>query len=201
LGEEAMDELRHPIEDFRYWSEALGVHSMPELEQSEENWASCAGWLLSKNLPIWMNKSQMSVGAQIQHFEHGDLTLSELNLRLAQVGLRLLDPREVKRGDRVIAQGFVLAIPGPNAPNVAAIFERSTWDHTWPAALRQAPRGMMLDGVDNRVRIDKKQWRCQLLDLAAWDAFNSVHGPPPPSPGHDAPDPDPVIAEKFGGLG
>lgn len=182
LGEEGLARFHYPVgEQIKTWAKELAVASLPEHEDQTDNWAGCVGQLFTRNIDMWRGGGQLTVGAVLEYYEGGEgehNSFKSVNTKLAQVGLRLIDPREIKwPADVPRAKGLILAIP-TSSPQLARIFEGSPWSAgpsghgAWANALRDAPDGVFINGLgnQNRVTINRHLSRCLLLDLAALDA-------------------------------
>ena len=176
LGEEGLRRFKYPVEDLSPWSEKLSVLMMPELEDQGPTWLRCLNMLFTRNIDMWRGGGQLTVGAVLENFEAGDgVAFTATNNKLAQVGLKLLSPREFKWPERVKKpSGLILAIPN-TSPQVAKIFEGTYWnagaggDSGWRLPLKDAPDGVLVEGIDNRITINRTVTRCLLVDLVALD--------------------------------
>jgi hypothetical protein len=180
LGEEGLARFGYPVGDgIAAWAKELAIASLPEHEDQTDNWASCIGHLFTRNIDMWRGGGQLTVGAVLENYEAGDSDggFKSCNTKLAQVGLRLIDVREIKWPMGMTRpRGLILAIPTAS-PQLARIFEGSPWSAgpsghgAWANAMRDAPDGVFLKGLgnQNRVTINRHSSRCLLLDLAALD--------------------------------
>lgn len=188
LGDEGMDALGYPIENFGEWSSLLHAPSMPEYEDARENWAGAISVLLSSNIDLWRGGSQLSVGAILDALEHDDLKFSGANAKLAQVGLKLISGREFGRA----ADHLILAVPNAT-PQLARLFQGSDWaagpsgHGVWTSALRQSPPGVLVQGEDNRITINRVTSRCTLIDLKVYDELTRPPGRAKPAGGFGGP--------------
>lgn len=179
LGEEGLMRFAHPTVDLSKWSKRLSIASMPELEDQGPTWLRCLNFMLTKNIDIWRGGGQMTVGAVLEYLENNsDASINQTNVKLAQVGLKLLTPREFKWPQgKTAPSGNILAIPNVS-PQVGRIFEGSPWtagaggESGWRLPLKDAPDGVLIEGMgnQNRVTINMAVGRCLLIDLAALDA-------------------------------
>jgi hypothetical protein len=177
LGEDGLRRFGYPVEDLSPWAKLLSVASMPELEEQGATWLRCLNRLFTQNIDMWRGGGQLTVGAVLEHFEGGhDVSLSSTNNKLAQVGLRLLSPKEFKWAQgRAVPKGYLLAIPH-TSPQLARIFEGSPWsagpggESGWRLPLKDAPDGVLVEDQDNRITINRTVARCLLVDLAALDS-------------------------------
>jgi hypothetical protein len=177
LGDDALRRFGYPVDDLSPWAKLLSVASMPELEDQGATWLRCLNMLFTRNIDMWRGGGQMTIGAVIESYESdAERSFSGVNNKLAQVGLRLVHPKEFKwPAGRKMPSGLVLAIPN-TSPAVARIFEGTPWsagpggESGWRLPLKDAPDGVFLEGIDNRITINRTVTRCLLLDLAALDA-------------------------------
>lgn len=177
LGDEGLRRFGYPVDDLSPWAKWLAVASMPELEEQGATWLRCLNMLFTRTIDMWRGGGQMTVGAVLEDFETGgDPSITRTNSKLAQVGLRLVHRRELKWPEgRKPAGDYLLAIPN-TSPQVARIFEGTPWsagpggESGWRLPLKDAPDGVLVEGVDNRITINRTVARCLLVDLAALDA-------------------------------
>jgi hypothetical protein len=180
LGDEGVDALGMPIEGFDHWADWLGVRSLPEMGDQDENWLECLSWLLGYRVDAWKGGELVIVGAVLDDLRHGGLdrtvTHEKATTLLAQTGLGLVAPQQVRRD----IKGYVLAIPN-RGDLVGRIFAGSKWAGgpggagVWASALRQGPADVVItDPAVNRLRINGNQHRCTLIDLDALDQWLSA---------------------------
>jgi hypothetical protein len=171
LGPEGIEEVAPKFRQPQFWADELNVVSLPEYDDTNENWYGALSHLLGKRIDHWRGNASLSVGALLEEYQRGDIQFVALNKRLAQVSLKLLDKRQVKG-----AQGAVLAIPG-RSDNLAQIYQGKVWaagpsgTGGWTTALRDAPGGVVITGVNNRVSINMSQERCTLIDLKIYSDY------------------------------
>lgn len=177
LGDEGLARFKFPTSDLSKWSEWLAIDNMPELEDQGPTWLRCLNFMMTRNIDMWRGGGQLTVGAVLEYLEsNSDASLPQTNAKLAQVGLKLLSPREFKWPEKKrVPTGWLLAIPNVS-PQVAKIFEGSAWnagpggESGWRLPLKDAPDGVLVEGIDNRITINRTVTRCLLVDLDALDA-------------------------------
>jgi hypothetical protein len=185
LGDEGVDALGLPIESFDHWSDWLGVTSLPEMSDQDENWKECLSWLLAYQVDAWRGGKHMQVGGVLQDVRSGidrtiDIEKARDLLALTGLGLKTTLPRNHKDH---MSKGLLLAIP--NRGNaVGKIFNGSKWGGgpggagVWGTALRQGPPGVIImDAKQNQMRINNDMHRCTLVDLDALDKWLDARSP------------------------
>ncbi len=192
LGDEGVDALGLPIESFDHWSDWLGITSLPEMADQDENWRECLSWLLAYQVDAWRGGKHMQVGGVLQDVRSGidrtiDIEKARDLLALTGLGLKTTLPRN---NPNYMSKGLLLAIP--NRGNaVGRIFNGSKWGGgpggagVWGTALRQGPPGVIItDASQNCMRINGDKHRCTLVDLDALDKWLDATSPAStPAPG------------------
>jgi hypothetical protein len=178
LGEDGLARFNYPVgKGIHGWAKELAVASLPEHEDQTDGWNACVGHLFIRTIDVWRGGGQLTIGSVLERFERGDSDYSQTNTKLEQVGLRLVDPREIKWPlGMTRPEGMILAVPTAS-PQLARIFEGSPWSAgpsghgAWANAMRDAPDGVFIKGLgnQNRVTINRHSSRCLMLDLAALD--------------------------------
>jgi hypothetical protein len=187
LGDEGVDALGLPIERFDHWSDWLGVTSLPEMSDQDENWKECLSWLLAYQVDAWRGGKHMQIGGVLQDVRSGidrtlDLDKARDLLALTGLGLKATLPRNHRDH---MSKGLLLAIP--NRGNaVGRIFNGSKWGGgpggagVWGTALRQGPPGVIItDAGQNAMRINGDMHRCTLVDLDKLDQWLDARAPLP----------------------
>lgn len=199
LGDEGVDALGLPIDKFDDWGEWLGVSSLPEMGDQDENWAECLKWLLAYKVDAWRTGQHVIVGAVLDDLRlkpaaERVITYDKAVTMLAQTGLGLIRPQQVRKD----IKGYVLAIPN-RGQAVGKIFEGSKWAGgpggagVWASALRQGPEDVVVNDITaNRPRINGDQQRCTLIDLDALDRWMGLST--------SSPAPGGTLKELGGGL-
>jgi hypothetical protein len=187
LGDEGVDALGLPIESLDHWSEWLGVASLPEMSDQDENWRECLSWLLAYQVDAWRNGRHVAIGGVVQDVRSGiDRTIEFDKARdmLAQVGLGLKATLPKNHRDWQ-SRGLQLYIPNRGAA-VGKIFAGSKWGGgpggagVWGTALRQGPDGVIItDAKRNSIRINSDMHRCTVIDLDKLDQWLDARAPLP----------------------
>jgi hypothetical protein len=185
LGDEGIDALGLPIESFDHWADWLGVKSLPEMGDQDENWRECLSWLLQHRVDAWRGGQHLVIGGVLQDLRSGiDRTLEfdKANALLALTGLKLV-PSRSRADPKWQFRGLRLAVPN-RGDAVGRIFAGSKWAGgpggagVWASALRQGPRSVVLaDAGSNLLRINGDVHRCTMIDLDALDQW--LDGSPP----------------------
>lgn len=187
LGDEGVDALGLSIENLDHWSDWLGVSSLAEMSDQEENWRECLSWLLQYKLVDRRAQREWRVGAILDDVRGGvDRTLDFEKARelLALVGLGLKATRPRNDMDWQ-SRGLLLAIPN-RGDAVGQVFGGSKWAGgpggagVWGTALRQGPPEIIVTDKDqNTLRINGDRHRCTLVELDRLDAWLDARAPLP----------------------
>jgi hypothetical protein len=181
LGDEGLDALGLPIESFDHWGDWLGVASLPEMSDQDENWRECFSWLLQHRPEAWRGGKILVIGAVLQDLRSGierTLDLDKARQLLASAGLGLKTTLPINHKDHQ-SKGLLLAIPN-RGDLVAQIFASSKWGGgpggagVWGTALRQGPPQIVKVGGNNLMKINGDAHRVTFIDLDAYERSFSV---------------------------
>ena len=187
LGDEGVAAMGLPIDSFDHWADWLGVTSLPEMSDQDENWRECLSWLLAYQVDAWRGGKHLQIGGVLQDMRSGpdrtlDIDKARDLLAITGLGLKTTLPRNNPSWQY---KGLLLAIP--NRGNaVGRIFNGSKWGGgpggagVWGTALRQGPPGVIItDAGQNAMRINGDMHRCTLVDLDALDKWLDAREPLP----------------------
>lgn len=149
----------------------LSRDALSELEDIDDNWAKCLGYLLSVEVDAWRNNTSTSIGqlldGYLSHRTDRPVDFQTLETQLPKAGVRV-----IKRdgGDWLFIQN--------NHPKLHALFQGSEWAGTptqggWSNALRQAPEDVW---CTHQTRVGGVNGKGTLLSLAQLRMAGGVLG-------------------------
>ena len=174
LGPEVMEAEGLPMTDAQQLGDMLRGYTEIERSNQTENWVDCVQAILSAPIDAWKDGQKPTVGSVLEQMTEarGGVLLDEMhaNNRLRLVGLKvLLRGMDDGQGERIF-----LAVPTSVRLGPEMILGNTKFGGgVWNSALKQAPANVVVRhlGAGQVVRINKSTSRAQLIDLAAWDAW------------------------------
>lgn len=174
LGPEKLEEMGIPVSEAARTGEMIASATMGERLENIGHWERAIGLILDTVIHTYTSNQKQTVGQALEELEKGSLDLVYARERLATLGLGLRD-----KGDP--GDSYCLCVPTtaePTSPLAKLFADTDLAEGGWTAALRQAPKGVVLRHGDGRtaprvlnIKINRRTTYCQVIDLAAFDRF------------------------------
>ncbi len=164
VGPDALEEIGLPVTDERQLGAIIAAATEADRTENLEHWHKAIDTLFQSTIEAWRDGDKPTIGETAELFRRGSWGVEDARVRLSKVGLGVLE-RDKAPG----ASGPVLAVPA-DGPLLKRIFADTEFKAGgWYAALKQAPRGIVLPA--KKVKINGSTKHCLLVDLEAFDRF------------------------------